>query len=92
MNTKEIKPVKIWTAKGEKIATILSLFNFTDYHFDNGSGKVSYKLIAMEGDPASAIDVVTGTVDIPSEIINQWGTDDNIIWAYVASSLNLTII
>ena len=103
-NTRQIQPVQIWTPSGQKEASVLTLVNFFDYHFDDGAGKVSYKLIGMVSNtttddngntinlPASAVEYITATLDIPSNIIQQWGASDDIIWNYVAQQLNLTLI
>ena len=104
-NTRQIQPETIFTSNGNKTATILSLINFFDYHFDDGSGKVNYKLIAMEspgssidsnGDtvilPESAVDLFNGMIEIPSSIVQQWGASDDVIWNYIASQLNLELI
>jgi hypothetical protein len=91
-NTRQIQPVQIWTATGQKEASILALTNFFDYHFDDGNGKVNYKLIGMEGEPASAFEYITANIEIPASIIQQWGADDSIIWNYIAEQLNLTLI
>lgn len=103
-NTRQIKPVQIWTANGQKEASILALTNFFDYHFDDGNGKVTYKLIGMESNtttdengntinlPASAIEYITANIEIPSSIIQNWGADDSIIWNYVAEQLNLEFL
>ena len=91
-NTRQIQPIQIWTANGQKEVSILALTNFYDYHFDNGSGKVTYKLIGMVGEPASAIEYIVADINIPSEIIQQWGASDDIIWNYVAETLNLELI
>jgi len=96
MNTRNIQPTTLWTPSGEKQATILSLYNFSDYHFDDGGGKVSYKLIGMEapevGQPEVAVDYYSGVVDIPASIIQQWGASDDVIWNYVSNQLNLILI
>jgi len=103
MNTRHIQPTQIWTPLGNKEATILSLYNFTDYHFDNGGGKVYYKLIGMqpvitvndEGTEIStpvANDYYLGVVDIPSNIVQQWGASDDVIWDYVATQINVILI
>jgi hypothetical protein len=92
MNVRPIQPIPIWTPQGEKSLTYLALANFFDYHFDGGSGKVTYKLIAMEGEPQAAVDYVINNLEIPSSIIQQWGDDDSIIWDYVANTLGLTLI
>ena len=105
MNTKNIKPTSIFTSNGEKTATILALTDFYGYHFNNDTGNVTYQLLGMEspgtqidenGDthllPESAIVYFSGTIEIPPSIIQQWGTSDDIIWAYVLNTLELTTI
>jgi len=96
MNTRNIQPTNLWTPSGVKQATILSLYNFYDYHFDDGGGKVSYKLIGMEApevdQPEVAVDYYSGVVDIPAAIIQQWGASDDVIWTYVSNQLNLILI
>jgi hypothetical protein len=101
-NTRQIQPKQIFTTNGEKNATILSVYNFFDYHFDGGSGKVSYSLLGMESAgtqtledgtvvtlPESAIAYFSGNLDIPASVVQQWGESDEIIFSYVASTLNL---
>lgn len=93
MNTRIIQPKQVWN-NGEKTATILSLVNFSNYHFDNGGGTVSYQLIGMEskeeGMPESAVTYFNGDLTIPADVIQQWGESDNIIWDYVATTLQIT--
>jgi hypothetical protein len=103
-NTTQIQTKKVWTTQGEKDATILALSNFCGYNFDNGGGKVEYKLIGMESPgmtinedgleqlPPVAKELFIGTIDVPSSIIQQWGASDSIIWDYVCSQLNITRI
>jgi hypothetical protein len=96
MNTRNIQPTNLWTPSGVKEAIILSLYNFYDYHFDDGGGKVSYKLIGMEapeeGQPEVAVDYYSGVVEIPATIIQQWGASDDVIWTYVVNQLNLILV
>jgi hypothetical protein len=91
-NTRNIEPKTIWTASGDKVATILSLTNFFDYHFDDGGGMVSYVLSGFEGDPQSVVSYFVGNLPIPSDIIQQWGASDDIIFDYVALQLGLVIV
>jgi len=93
MNIKNILPKEIWTDHGPKQATMLSLSNFSEYHFDGGEGKVTYNLIGTKvgGDGVEAADTLfTGTIQIPAEVISQWGESDQIIWSYVSSALSIT--
>jgi hypothetical protein len=88
MNKKEIQPIEVWSETGVVSANALCLKDFYHYHFDDGDGKVSYTIADFNSD----IDYISGVIDIPSNIIQQWGADDTIIWDYVANSLSLTII
>jgi hypothetical protein len=88
MNKKEIQPIEVWSEIGVVSANALCLKDFYHYHFDNGDGKVSYTIADLDSD----IDYISGIVDIPSTIIQQWGASDDIIWIYVASKLNLTLV
>ena len=90
-NTKQIQPIQIWTPDGEKSINVLALTNFFDYHFDDGAGKVEYKLVGVDSE-LGAIEYFIGNVEIPSSIVQQWGADDTIIWDYVATTLNLTLV
>lgn len=89
-NTRKIKPISTWTNSGSKTIDCLGLLNFNSYNFDNAGGKVEYKLIETN-DIEGATDHLIGFVDIPSEIIRDWGTDDSIIFEYVANTLGVTI-
>ena len=91
MNTRHIQPITTWTPEGEKTINLLALSNFSDYHFDDGSGKVEYKLIGADLE-LGATEYFTNKLEVPASIIQQWGADDTIIWDYVASTLGLTII
>lgn len=105
MNTKNIEPVSIWTPNGQKNATILSLSNFFNYHFDNGSGVVEYILLGMESvgsqtmedgtvvpNPESAVQYYLAHLEVPANIIQQWGASDDVIWDYVATRLELVFV
>jgi hypothetical protein len=105
-NTREIFPQQpIWTSNGSKNAKYLALTDFFNYHFDNGGGIVTYKLIGEKDNgtstledgtivqnPSSLIDLFQGNVSIPSNIVQQWGASDDIIFQYVATTLGLTLV
>jgi hypothetical protein len=90
-NTKKIQPITVWSINGQVQVNCLALINFFDYHFDNLDGKVSYVLIETN-DELGATEHFTGNVEIPPHIMQQWGTDDSIIWDYVIEKLNLVVI
>jgi hypothetical protein len=87
MNTRQIQPITTWSPEtGDTSLDTLCLKDFYHYSFDDGGGKVSYTIQANE------LDILSGTIDIPSSIVQQWGADDTIIWNYVATTLNLTLL
>lgn len=90
-NTKKIQTIQIWSPTGQKSIDTLSLTNFFDYHFDDGNGKIQYKLISSD-ELNGATDVYTSILEIPSDIIQQWGTSDDVIWEYVGEQLGLVFI
>ena len=105
-NTREIFPLQpIWTTDGTKDAKYLALTNFFGYHFDNGGGVVRYQLIGVQDNgsstledgtivqnPTSLVTLYEANLQVPSNIIQQWGASDQIIFEYVATTLGLTLI
>jgi hypothetical protein len=105
-NTREIFPQQpVWTPSGNKNAKYLALTDFFDYYFDNGGGVVRYKLIGEQDNgtstledgtivqnPTSLVDLFTGNIQVPSNVVQQWGASDDIIFQYVASTLSLTLV
>ena len=94
-NTRQIEPTTIWSPSGNSEATYLGLINFFDYHFDNGGGTATYSLIGMQNNAdgiPTAVDLYIANIQIPSEIVQQWGASDEIVFIYVANQLNLTLV
>ena len=90
-NTRNITPISAWTPTGQKTVTMFSLTDFFNYGFmPNCEGTVTYRLFNTDGE--SAIELIVSQLQIPSEIVQQWGADDDIIFNYVAEQLNFTII
>ena len=42
--------------------------------------------------PDSALEVFNSKIEIPSNIMAQWGADDQIIFDYVAQELSITLV
>ena len=89
MNTRQIQPIQSWSPEeGNITIDILCLKDFLHYFFDGGGGIVSYSLSNSQ----TQLDYFSGNIEIPSNIIQQWGASDDIIFDYVANALSLTII
>ena len=94
-NTRQIQPTTIWSPSGNTSATFLGLINFFDYHFNNGGGTATYTLLGLKNNADGVptyVDLYVANIFIPSEIVQQWGESDEIVFIYVASQLNLTLI
>jgi hypothetical protein len=90
-NTRNITPISAWTASGQQTVTMFSLTDFFNYGFlPFCEGTVTYRLFNTQGE--SAVELIVSQIQIPSEIVQQWGSDDNIIFNYVAQQLGFTII
>ncbi len=94
-NTRQIEPTLIWSPTGNSEATFLGLIDFFNYHFDNGGGTATYSLIGMQNNAdgiPTAVDLYISNIQIPSEIVQQWGASDQIMFEYVATTLGLTLV
>jgi hypothetical protein len=93
MNKRQIQPITSWFPNsGEILIDTLILTDFYHYHFDEGSGKVSYSLSSFNFDTGLFTDCFSSSIDVPADIIQQWGADDEIIFNYVATTLGLIIV
>ncbi len=93
--TRQIEPTLIWSPTGNSEATFLGLIDFFNYHFDNGGGTATYSLIGMQNNAdgiPTAVDLYISNIQIPSEIVQQWGASDQIMFEYVATTLGLTLV
>lgn len=97
MDTRKIKPVTFWTANGNKKADELKLYNFHNYNFDASDSAVSYKLGYTVGTPdmdgnelTEFVSLNEGSVILPYQLVETWGSDDEPIWQYVLTELKLT--
>lgn len=88
MNTREIQPVSFWTPEGEKSADTILLYNFHGYNFDETDSIVSYKLGFIESEKFKSLS--EGSVALPDSVVQAWGEDDEPIFDYVITQLNLT--
>lgn len=88
MNIKSIQPVDFWTAEGTKTAGEIMLYNFHGYNFDGTDSVVSYRIgNTVDGKWTSLNE---GSVAIPDDVVQDWAADDEPIFNYVLTQLNLT--
>lgn len=84
---KEIQTIQIWSPLGYKEIKYIDLIDFSGYKFDNGTGNVTYILLGLD-----EIGYYENKIEIPANIIQQWGADDDIIWSYIGTTLGLVFI
>lgn len=90
MNVKTIKKVVFWKPEGKMNADTLMLYNFHGYNFNGEASFVSYRLgQANESFATGLMPLFEGTIQLPDEIVQQWGEDDNPIFDYVMNQLGL---
>lgn len=91
MNTINIEPIAKWTKYGWKEATMLKIFNFHDYNFDgHNSSKVHVHLceqMVVDGGEIIMNPLYAETIELPDEVVQNWGADDQPLIDYVISQL-----
>jgi hypothetical protein len=89
MNTRQIEPISTWSPEtGNITLNTLVLKDFHHYFFDGGNGLVSYCLKNSTAD----VEYFNANIEIPSNIMQQWGASDDIIFQYVANALGLILV
>lgn len=91
MNMRNIKPIDFWTPDGTKTADKVMLYNFHGYNFDGTESWVSYRVgrSDSDGEKHSFSVFSEGSVSVPDEIVQSWGSDDECIFDHVIATLNL---
>lgn len=87
MKTKEFQSFNIWSSNGQQLVNKLKLINFYGYQFDDGISYVDYQLLDINNNV-----MFNGTLPIPYNIIQQWNGDDNVIFNYMGTTLNIIFI
>lgn len=100
INTRKINPINFWSKDGDKLADTILLYNFHGYNFDGTTSWVSYKLGTIEvteqeteGEVVRTerfISYFEGSIPMPNTVVQAWGQEDEPIFDFVISELNLT--
>jgi hypothetical protein len=89
MNTRQIQPKQSWSPEtGNITIDTLCLKEFYNYFFNDGGGKVSYSLSNSQ----TGLDYFSASLDVPSTVVQQWGSSDQIMFEFVALALNLVLV
>lgn len=89
-NEREIEPIPIWVIGEFKNSTILRLVNYSGYDFDQNAGDIYYELRTVEND--QSVLILNGTLKAELTLIQNWASDDQVIFDYVAEKINLILV
>ena len=99
-NEREIAPVTLWVNGTSYTARVFALNGYAGYNFVDNPGQVQWTLMSYEEttDPNTGDVTVTknqimqGITPLTYPLVENWGTDDQPIFVYVAAQLNLTLV
>lgn len=93
-NQRTIIPVTTWVNGETKTMSVLQLDNYSGYNFTDSPGFVTYTLCVEAGvAPDTYYEGVTGgVVYLTWPLVENWGTDDQPIFDYVAEELNIQLL
>jgi hypothetical protein len=86
-NQRAIAPVTIWLNGVTSTATMLSLDGYSGYNFIDSPGQVHYNLLDADGNM-----VLSGVTTLDWATVENWGSDDQPVFVYVAGELNITLL
>lgn len=92
-NTRPIQPINFWRNGEDVQADSILLYNFHGYNFNGTDSWVSYKLgqlTVISEDESTFLSFFEGSIPVPNTVVQEWGEDDEPIFDYVISTLNLT--
>lgn len=82
---KTIEPIKVWNNGQDVDATILSIDKITVNL--QQSADIRYSLL----DDNQQVLLSRKSINMPKEQYEQWGTDDDFVFTFMGTELNLTI-
>ena len=105
VNKREILPQSVFTAEGVRTAKFLEMSEMYGYFFNNEGSVATFHLIEEADNGTTTLDdgtivanpksynrIYGATIKIPTSTFNQWTTNDDTIFEYVATTLGLTIV
>ena len=87
---KQITPVSIWDKGTVYQAEVLNAYG--TYTQLGKRATFYYSLSVISENGQLGLQVAQSNIDMGVEEYAEWGTDDDYVWDFVASKLNLTII
>jgi hypothetical protein len=91
-NDRAIQPLNLWINGQSSTADVLTLDGYSGYNFVDSAGEVHYVLSSYDSATDTKTSIVQGVVQLDYTIVEDWGSDDQPIFEYVAQQLNLVLI
>lgn len=92
INDRAIQPLNLWINGVSSIAEIITLDGYSGYNFVDNPGEVHYILSSYDYATDTKTSIMQGVVQLDYATVENWGVDDQPIFAYVATQLNITLI
>lgn len=98
-NAREIQPITLWINGSTATADVITMDNYIGYDFRGTPGQVSYTLNTYSEkteDDGSIRGILTplidGRIPLTVTVADSWGQDDQVIFDFVSSQLNINLI
>lgn len=98
-NAREIESVNLWVSGVQKTADVITMDNYVGYDFRGTPGQIYYTLneysekTEEDGSVRSILTpLVDGKIFLTTEVADSWGQDDQVIFDFVTSQLNITLV
>lgn len=84
---KQFTEITAITNAGLKKVNAIEIYNFSGYDFKGNNGFVEFFYGNLEGDNFTPIQ--GGSIPLPKEVVDEWGSDDTVVIDYVMNKLGL---
>jgi len=86
--TKQFLSKQIWSSSGLQTIDTIKLTGYNGYDFNGSMGRVFYAIGKMQDN--IFIPYIEENIELPAEIVNNWGADDEPVINFVMNKLGLS--
>lgn len=92
INDRQIQPINLWVNGVSSTAEVITLDGYSGYNFVDSAGEVHYVLSSYDAATETKTSIIQGVVQLSYDVVENWGTDDQPIFDYVAQQLNIELV
>lgn len=92
VNDRAIQPLNLWINGVSSTASVITFDGYAGYNFVDNAGEVHYVLSSYDAATDTKTSIIQGVVQLDYATVENWGTDDQPIFNYVATQLNITLL